>query len=97
MLAFVLLASGCSRYYDALIRNPCPHEVRVETYDDPPETFNRYWPNRAVTLPAGSTTNVEDAYAGVGGRGRSMRIVDYGVIPVDGGHDVEIELPLEAC
>ena len=97
IVATGLMASGCSRYYDVTVDNPCAREVRVETYNDPPRHFNMYPPLRAVTLSASSRTKIEDAYHSAGSDEWSMRIVDHGVIPVDGRGDRHIALPADAC
>ena len=74
-LAFLgILIAGCSWSYDVNVVNPCPDEIRIETYDDPPERFNDAPPNRGLYLPANSTTFVPGAFYDQDGHW-SLRVV----------------------
>lgn len=99
LAALGILSSGCSWYYDAHVVNPCPHKIRIETYDDPPERFDDGPPNRSLFLPPNSTTLVGGAFFNPGGSW-SLRIV--GVNPPlrvdpDRLEDETIVVPEELC
>lgn len=97
-VVFMAVLSACTWSYDAAVLNPCDRAHRVETYTSAPEEFDRFPPIRAVTIAADSEFVVENAYHSSGSETWSMRIVDYGVIPVDGGAgDVSVTIPVEAC
>ena len=95
--AGALLMSGCIYYFDITVENPCTQELRVETFNNPPSDISAYSPpNRAVTIAGNSRLKVEQAYRDFDPDDWSLRIVDWGAIPVDRDHP-EITLPSDAC
>ncbi len=94
--AGALLMSGCIWYFDITVENPCTQDLRVETFNEPPSTIGYSPPNRAVTVPGMSRLKIEEAYRDIDPDDWSLRIVDWGAIPVDRDHP-EITLPSDAC
>ena len=97
-VALAAFLTGCSRYVDVWVVNPCAQPVRVETSDSSPEHFGRYPPSRSVTVEPLTISKVDDAFTNQ--FEGTIRLVGYeSLIPVDDDrwpHDTVL-LPVDSC
>lgn len=96
LVALPAVISGCRLYSDITVENPCNEPRRVETFDYPPQEIADHTPNRSVTVPAHASVEIKNAYGHTREDLWSLRVVDYGPIPV-GPDDEAITLPEDAC
>jgi hypothetical protein len=99
LAVLALLGSGCSWWYDLNVVNPCPHVVRIETYNDAPENVGDRPPKLSLYLPAFSTTLVGGAFSDPDGHW-SLRLVGVATplgVEEDKLEDETFEIPEALC